>query len=452
MESIPQNKNIGKNLIADSFFDELNEHKFFGLIISKAVNIQAEKLKNKIIDIIKIINSQKINLYNLKKLLSDGLPDDIPSLRSLIWKMMMGYLPLNVDKWEDHIDNKRIEYTKSKTSIFTKLELEKIKRSNDKQDKKLKVDIEILDNGVNKINISNKNDKNNNVPIKQIRKKTSDHPLNIQQDSKWKSYFDDLDLLEEIDKDVRRTRTHMHFFFMPSKSNVQIISNEQVTEIADKKRNDPGNNNDKILQKSFESNADVMCRILFMYAKKYPEVRYVQGMNEILAPILYCFSSDQNPYFYLNLEADSFICFEYFMNQIKDVFNRTKDNTDTGIQTHMKNLTMILKLVDKEIFDQFNDEKVEIQYFGFRWYTLFLTQEFEMPDILRLWDSVLAEDDKFEFLNMMCLSIIKSKKTEIMQSDFSQIMICMQTMEKLEMEKLIKTANSIRLELNKNIH
>ena len=195
-----------------------------------------------------------------------------------------------------------------------------------------------------------------------------------------------------------------------------------------------------------------MCRILFLYAKKYPEVRYVQGMNEILAPIYYCFSNDQNPYFYLHLEEDSFICFEKIMNEIQDIFIRNKDNTDSGIHTRIKELNRLLKLVDKQIYDHFLEHNVEIQYFAFRWYTLFLTQEFEMPDILRLWDSIFGSDEKFEFLNMLCLAIIKCKKTDIIQSDFAGIMLAMQSLDKLDIEKLIKVADNIRIELNKNIY
>jgi hypothetical protein len=143
-----------------------------------------------------------------------------------------------------------------------------------------------------------------------------------------------------------------------------------------------------------ETHADVLARVLFIYAKLNPGIKYVQGMNEILAPIFYAFSNDQNPYFYLNLEADSYICFENLMNEIQDIFIRSKDNTETGIQTRIKNLNMILKIYDKEIHDHLKEEKVELQYFMFRWYTLFMTQEFEMPDILRIWDSILADDDK----------------------------------------------------------
>jgi hypothetical protein len=454
-----KNSNIGKNIILDSFYEELNEHKFFGIIIAKTMNISSEKLKSRIVEILKILNSEKINSYNLKRTIFEGLPDDIPSLRSLTWKILLNYLSENVNEWEETIDKKRNEYNERKKEIFGKLEMDLIKKR--KIDEKNK-EVEILDGGEN-INNTLNNITSSSIstvgtdttpPGKKILKKknTLDHPLSMTQNSKWKSYFNDLDLLEEIDKDVRRTRTHMHFFFMPAKtqSNTNIITNEKITEMADKKRNDPGSERLLNSKNSFETNADVMCRILFMFGKKYPQVRYVQGMNEILAPIYYAFSSDQNPYFYLNLEADSYICFENLMNEIQDIFIRSKDNTETGIQTRIKNLNMLLKIVDKDVYSHFIEEKVEIQYFVFRWYTLFLTQEFEMPDIMRIWDSILSEDDKFEFLNMICLAIIKIRRTEVLQSDFAGIMLSLQNIDKIDIEKLLKAAENIRIELKKN--
>lgn len=37
------------------------------------------------------------------------------------------------------------------------------------------------------------------------------------------------------------------------------------------------------------THADVMSRILFLYARLNPGVVYVQGMNEVLATLYYCF-------------------------------------------------------------------------------------------------------------------------------------------------------------------
>lgn len=38
------------------------------------------------------------------------------------------------------------------------------------------------------------------------------------------------------------------------------------------------------------THCDIMTRILFIYAKLNPGVKYIQGMNEVLAPIYFTFA------------------------------------------------------------------------------------------------------------------------------------------------------------------
>lgn len=43
-----------------------------------------------------------------------------------------------------------------------------------------------------------------------------------------------------------------------------------------------------------ENVRDIIARILFVYAKLNPGVKYVQGMNEVLAPLYIVFSAEPN--------------------------------------------------------------------------------------------------------------------------------------------------------------
>jgi len=45
---------------------------------------------------------------------------------------------------------------------------------------------------------------------------------------------------------------------------------------------------DVIKNDTIEKHFDVLARILFIYARLNPGIGYVQGMNEVLAPIYYC--------------------------------------------------------------------------------------------------------------------------------------------------------------------
>ena len=147
MEKIPSkiNHTIDTNEIK-LMIQNLNEHKFFGIIVNRINNISSEKIKIRILEIIKILNSSNIDFLLLKKMIFEGLPDDVPSLRSLGWKIIMNYLPLNVHQWENHIDKKRFEFNEMKEKIITKLELDKLKYEKDKE-KIIYNSVEVLDSG-----------------------------------------------------------------------------------------------------------------------------------------------------------------------------------------------------------------------------------------------------------------------------------------------------------------
>lgn len=46
-----------------------------------------------------------------------------------------------------------------------------------------------------------------------------DHPLSRSNDSTWKKFYDDKNIWEEIEKDVKRTRVELCFFYMALDSN-----------------------------------------------------------------------------------------------------------------------------------------------------------------------------------------------------------------------------------------
>ena len=131
-------------------------------------------------------------------------------------------------------------------------------------------------------------------------------------------------VLEEICKDINRTHTEMNFFVKPiDKKN--MFSEKELIKLVETKRNCTL----KSLNATYKINivlthADVLSRILFIYSKFEPEVSYVQGMNEIIAPIYYTFSFDR-----INesepiddIEADSFWCFFNLMCTYRELFDK----------------------------------------------------------------------------------------------------------------------------------
>lgn len=62
----------------------------------------------------------KNNKNEIKRECYKGLPENLPSLRALIWKMNFKYLPRNIQKWENTLKSLRGEYKEIKSAVITR--------------------------------------------------------------------------------------------------------------------------------------------------------------------------------------------------------------------------------------------------------------------------------------------------------------------------------------------
>ena len=95
------------------------------------------------------------------------------------------------------------------------------------------------------------------------------------------------------------------------------------------------------------------------------------------------------------------------MVHIRDNFMKIYDHSEFGILVRMQRFLMLLKKTDDEIYYTFEKQKLKPEFYAFRWLTLLLSQEFRLPDVLRLWDSLFADQERnFEFLLYICSAMI----------------------------------------------
>ncbi|KAF9926067.1 hypothetical protein FBU30_004288 [Linnemannia zychae] len=133
-------------------------------------------------------------------------------------------------------------------------------------------------------------------------------------------------------------------------------------------------------------------RILFIYAKLNPGVGYVQGMNEILGPLYYLLANDPDEVSRAHAEAESFWLFHLLMAHFRDHFVRSLDRDRvSGIGSSIARMNLRLKQFDEELWQDLEEKGIAPEYYSFRWLTVLCTQEFEVPDVWRIWDSVLAD-------------------------------------------------------------
>ena len=95
------------------------------------------------------------------------------------------------------------------------------------------------------------------------------------------------------------------------------------------------------------------------------------------------------------------------MTHIRDNFMKICDHSDFGIHSRMKRLFQILKFYDPQVSDLLEKQKIKSEFYAFRWLTLLLSQEFNLPEVLRIWDSLFAESgNNFEFLLYICCAMM----------------------------------------------
>jgi TBC1 domain family member 13 len=56
-----------------------------------------------------------------------------------------------------------------------------------------------------------------------------------------------------------------------------------------------------------------------------------------------------------------------------------------------------------------------------------LTQEFEIKNVIRLWDTLLSDHDRFLFVNFVCVAMVMLKRDTLIKGDFSE---CIESLQK----------------------
>ncbi|EDV28176.1 uncharacterized protein TRIADDRAFT_53506 [Trichoplax adhaerens] len=302
----------------------------------------------------KILTEDKLDLHQLRQLCFNGIPD-IAWIRPLAWRLLLGYLPAKRSGWDNILKAKRDLYDSFLDDIIINPSLAA-------------------------------DDENEGDHLHDV----NDHPLSLDPESQWVTYFKDNEVLSQIDKDARRLYPDMSFFqkateFPCKKKGSQalrkrvektVLLESKVTtnrQGVQKIKNKSKDQEYHTLSEGEEAHWEVVERMLFIYAKLNPGIGYVQGMNEIMGPIYYIFAVDSN-------------------SEWKRFW--------------MQRVCQSIRYKDSAVWQVLEDKGIRPEFYCFRWFTLLLSQEFPLPDVIRIWDSLFAEENRFEFLLCVCCAML----------------------------------------------
>nr|XP_002723942.3 TBC1 domain family member 13 isoform X7 [Oryctolagus cuniculus] len=375
------------------------------------VNAMSSLHRSRIAEFQDVLKEPSIALEKLRELSFSGIPCE-GGLRCLCWKILLNYLPLERASWTSILARQRELYSQFLREM-------------------------IIQPGIAKANMG----------VSREDVTFEDHPLNPSPDSRWNTYFKDNEVLLQIDKDVRRLYPDISFFQRATEYPCLLILDPQnefetlrkrveqttlksqtvarnrsgVTNMSSPHKNSTSSslNEYEVLPNGCEAHWEVVERILFIYAKLNPGIAYVQGMNEIVGPLYYTFATDPNSEWKEHAEADTFFCFTNLMAEIRDNFIKSLDDSQCGITYKMEKVYSTLKDKDMELYLKLQEQNIKPQFFAFRWLMLLLSQEFLLPDVIRIWDTLFADDNRFDFLLLVCCAMLILIREQLLEGDFT---------------------------------
>ncbi|XP_077492677.1 TBC1 domain family member 15-like isoform X5 [Amblyomma americanum] len=236
-----------------------------------------------------------------------------------------------------------------------------------------------------------------------LRKKLKDYYYRMKL--QWKSISEDqesrfADFRERknlVEKDVSRTdRTHSFY---------------------------QGENNAKI---------EMLNDILMTYCMYNFDLGYVQGMSDLLSPILMVMDS----------EEDSFWCFVGFIKRVMSNF----DLDQSGMKKQLAQLYDILAVAVPKLAIYLEEHESGNLYFCFRWLLVLFKREFKCEEIMRLWEVLWTDLPCKNFHLLLCVAILDHEKDLLIENNYGLNEILKHVNDmcyRIDLERMLSTAEAI---------
>uniref|UniRef100_A0A8B9L266 TBC1 domain family member 15 n=1 Tax=Astyanax mexicanus TaxID=7994 RepID=A0A8B9L266_ASTMX len=176
--------------------------------------------------------------------------------------------------------------------------------------------------------------------------------------------------------------------------------------------------------------------ILMTYCMYDFDLGYVQGMSDLLSPILYVMEN----------EVDAFWCFVSFMDQMHENFEEQMQ----GMKTQLIQLSTLLRLLDLAFWNYLEAQDSGYLYFCFRWLLIRFKRELHFQDVLRLWEVMWTGLPCHNFHLLVCCAILDSEKQKIMDRHygFNEILKHINELSmKLDIEEILIKSEAIYMQI-----
>ncbi|XP_073078960.1 small G protein signaling modulator 1-like isoform X2 [Manis javanica] len=159
------------------------------------------------------------------------------------------------------------------------------------------------------------------------------------------------------------------------------------------------------------ANLEKLRSVMCSYIWQHIEVGYVQGMCDLLAPLLVI----------LDDEALAFSCFTELMKRMNQNFPH-----GGAMDTHFANMRSLIQILDSELFELMHQNGDYTHfYFCYRWFLLDFKRELVYDDVFSVWETIWAAKhvSSAHYVLFFALALVEVYRDIILENnmDFTDI-------------------------------
>lgn len=170
-------------------------------------------------------------------------------------------------------------------------------------------------------------------------------------------------------------------------------------------------------------NLETLYEILMTYVMYNFDLGYVQGMSDLLAPLLYVMRN----------ERDAFWCFVGFMERVV----RNFDMDQAGMKSQLLNLNKLLAFVNPRLAEHLKATGSDNMFFCFRWLLVWFKREFSQDDIMRLWEIMWTGRPCLNYHLLISVAVLDEQADVILERNY-------------EFTEVLKHVNELSCQLDLN--
>ncbi|KAM7416636.1 hypothetical protein PAMA_018607 [Pampus argenteus] len=159
------------------------------------------------------------------------------------------------------------------------------------------------------------------------------------------------------------------------------------------------------------ANLEKLRNIMCSYIWRHLDIGYVQGMCDLLAPLLVI----------LDDEAMAYSCFTELMKRMNQNFPH-----GGAMDTHFANMRSLIQILDSELFELMHQNGDYTHfYFCYRWFLLDFKRELVYDDVFAVWETIWAAKfaSSSHFVLFIALALVEIYRDIILENnmDFTDI-------------------------------